>query len=117
LSFLKSVMKRIGSTVSNCVMSLDTAYDSKVNRKLIFNAGMVPNVKENVRNRKKSKRGAKRLFDGEIYDERFRTMERVFAWEDKFKRRLIRFEHISLYHFGLKLIAYTMINLRHFSGK
>ena len=32
LSFLKSVMKRIGSTVSNCVMSLDTAYDSKVNR-------------------------------------------------------------------------------------
>ena len=62
-----------------------------------------------------TKRGAKRLFDEEIYDERFRTIERVFAWEDKFKRLLIRFEHISLHHFGLKLIAYTMINLRHFS--
>lgn len=117
LSFLKSVMKRIGSTVSDCIMSLDTAYDSKVNRKLIFNAGMVPNVKENTRNRKKPKRGAKRLFDEEIYDERFRTIERVFAWEDKFKRLLIRFKHISLHHFGLKLIAFTMINLRHFSGK
>tara|TARA_Y100000780_G_scaffold11853_1_gene10205 strand:- start:190 stop:657 length:468 start_codon:yes stop_codon:yes gene_type:complete len=29
LSFLKSVMKRIGSTVSDCIMSLDSAYDSK----------------------------------------------------------------------------------------
>ena len=55
-------------------MSLDSAYDSKKNRKLIFNAGMTPNVKENTRNRKKSKRGAKRLFDEEIYDERFRTI-------------------------------------------
>ena len=78
---------------------------------------MVPNIKENARNRKKPKRGGKRLFDEEIYDERFRTIERVFAWEDKFKRLLIRFEHISLHHFALKLIAYTMINLRHFSGK
>jgi len=84
--------------------------------KLIFNAGMVPNVKENVRNRKKSKRGAKRLFDEEIYDERFRTIELVFVWND-YKRLLIKFEHISLHHFGLKLIAYTIINLRHFSGK
>ena len=60
LSFLKSVMKRIGSTVSNCVMSLDTAYDSKVNRKLIFNAGMVPNVKENVRNRKNMSKNSRK---------------------------------------------------------
>ncbi|PIZ32839.1 MAG: hypothetical protein COY39_04410 [Alphaproteobacteria bacterium CG_4_10_14_0_8_um_filter_37_21] len=70
---------------------------------------MVPNVKENTRNRKKSKRGAKRLFDEEIYDERFRTIERVFAWADKFKRLLIRFEHISLHHFGLKLIRFCRI--------
>jgi len=78
---------------------------------------MVPSVKENSRNRKKSKRDAKRLFDEEIYDERFRTIERIFAWEDKFKRRLIRFAHIRLHHFGLKLIAYTIMNLRHFTGK
>jgi len=78
---------------------------------------MVPNVKENTLKRQKSKRGAKRLFDEEIYDERFRTIECVFAWEDKFKRLLMRFERISLHHFSLKLIAYTMRNLRHFSGK
>jgi hypothetical protein len=34
-------------------MSLDGAYDSKKNRKLIFNAGMKPNINENKRNRKK----------------------------------------------------------------
>lgn len=116
-AFLKDIMKRVGSTVEGAIMSLDSAYDSKKNRKLIFNAGMDPNVKENNRNRKKSKRGAKRIFDEHIYDERFRTIERVFAWEDKFKRLLIRFERISLHHFGLKLIAYTMINLRNFCGK
>ena len=30
-----------------------------------------------------------------IFQERFSTIERVFAWEDKFKRLLLRFERIS----------------------
>jgi hypothetical protein len=75
---------------------------------------MIPNVKENLRNRKHTKRGRKRIYDEAIFEERFNTIERVFAWEDKFKRLLLRFEHISLHHFGFKLLAYTMINLRHF---
>jgi hypothetical protein len=115
-TFLKDIFKRLGKSLNEKVMSLDSAYDSKTNRKLIFNAGMIPNIKENQRNRKKSKRGRKRIYDEEIFDERFRTVERVFAWEDKFKRLLLRFERISLHHFGLKLLAYTMINLRHFCG-
>ena len=64
--------------------------------------------------RKSPKRGRKRFYDEEIYEERFRTIERVFAWEDKFKRLLLRFERISQHHFDFKLLAYTMINLRHF---
>ena len=114
--FLKDIFKRLGKSLNEKVMSLDSAYDSKANRKLIFNAGMTSNIKENQRNRKKSKRGRKRIYDEEIFDERFRTVERVFAWEDKFKRLLLRFERISFHHFGLKLLAYTMINLRHFCG-
>ena len=46
--------------------------------------------------------------------ERFRTIERVFAWEDKFRRLLLRFERISQLHYALKTLAYTMINLRHY---
>ena len=106
----------MGKTLKGSVVSLDSAYDSEKNRKKIFNAGMIPNIKENPRNRKQTKRGRKRFYDEEIFEERFRTVERVFAWEDKFKRLLLRFERISFHHFGLKLLAYTMINLRHFCG-
>ena len=54
------------------------------------------------------------MFDPGIFRERFRTIERVFAWEDKFRRLLLRFERISAVHYGLKSLGYTMINLRHF---
>ena len=39
-------------------------------------------------------------------------VERTFAWEDKFKRLLLRFERIQQWHYGMKLMAYTLINLR-----
>jgi hypothetical protein len=43
-------------------------------------------------------------------------VERTFAWEDKFKRLLLRFEFKQQRHYGMKLMAYTLINLRHFCG-
>ena len=60
---------------------------------VIVNAGLIPNIKENPRNRKAPKRGRKRLFNQAIHALRDRV-ERTFAWEDKFKRLLLRFEHI-----------------------
>ncbi|AUT76151.1 hypothetical protein C2L64_47030 [Paraburkholderia hospita] len=89
-------------------------YDCRRNRKAIFNRGMVPNINANSRGRKAQKRGRKALFDAAIFKERFRTIERVFAWEDKFRRLLLRFERISQLHYALKTLAYTMINLRHY---
>ena len=83
-------------------------------RQAIFNRGMIPNINENRRGRKTPKRGRKPLFDPAIFKERFSTIERVFAWEDKFKRLLIRFDRISQLHYVFKTLAYTMINLRHF---
>lgn len=111
---LKSMIRKIKSSIKGCIMSLDTAYDSLKNRKLIFNSGMTPNIKENPRNRKETKRGRKKVFDESIYEERFYTVERAFAWEDKFKRLLVRFEFKSINHLGMKLLGYTLINLRHF---
>jgi hypothetical protein len=98
--WLKNICKRVGIVLQKSIASLDSAYDSQANRKQIFNAGMVPNIKENPRNRRYTKRGRKRIYNPAIFKERFRTIERVFAWEDKFKRLLLRFEHISLHHFG-----------------
>ena len=84
-------------------------------RKMIFNAGLIPNIKENPRNRKRTKCGRKRLFNAAIHALRERV-ERTFAWEDKFKRLLLRFERIQQRHYGMKLLAYTLINLRAFCG-
>ena len=41
------------------------------------------------------------------------SSERTFAWVDKFKRLLIRFERKDVYFFGLHCMAFAMINLRH----
>jgi len=57
----------------------------------------------------------KRFFDEAIHALRMRV-KRTFAWEDKFKRLLLRFERIQQRHYGMKLLAYTLINLRVFCG-
>nr|WP_255631602.1 hypothetical protein [Caballeronia sp. dw_19] len=75
---------------------------------------MRPDIPENRRGRKTPKRGCKRHFDAAIFEECFRTIERVFAWEDKFRRLLLRFERISQVHYAFKALAYTLINLRHY---
>ena len=75
---------------------------------------MIPNINANPRSRKKTKRGRKPPFNSDIFAERFQTIERVFAWEDKFRRLLIRFDRLSKLHYAFKTLAYTMINLRHF---
>jgi hypothetical protein len=111
---LRKISKNIGLELKDGIVSLDGVYNSRVNRKLIFNLVMTPNIPENKGNRKKTKRGRKQIYDPEIFDERFNTIERVFAWEDKFKRLLLRFERISHHHYAMKTIAYSMINLRHF---
>ena len=53
------------------------------------------------------------MFNADIFKERFETIERVFGWEDKFRRLLLRVERPRQLHYVFKTMAYTMINLRH----
>ena len=115
LKALKKVTKEVGLDLKGAYLNLDGGFDSARNRKCIFNAGLIPNIKENPRNRKRPKRGRKRLFNATIHALRL-CVERTFAWEDKFKRLLFRFERIQQRHYGMKLLAYTLINLRAFCG-
>lgn len=108
------IAKQLGLNLNDTIVSLDGVYDSRANRKAIFNRRMVPNIPANPRGRKTPKRGRKPIFDPAIFQERFRTIERVFAWEDKFRRLLLRFERLSQLHYALKTLAYSLINLRHF---
>ena len=111
LHALKEVAKEVGLDLRDAYLNLDGGFDSIHNRQCIFNAGMIPNIKENPRHRKGTKRGRTRLFNAAIHALRM-WVERTFAWKDKFKRLLLRFERIQQRHYGMKLMAYTLINLR-----
>ncbi len=113
LGELKRVAREAGLDLKGATLNLDSGFDSAANRKLIFNAGLRPNIKENPRNRKGTKRGRPRLFSAELYALRSRV-ERTFAWEDKFKRVLLRFERYQRRHLAFKLVAFCLINLRVF---
>ena len=67
LKALKRVAKVTGLDLKGSYLNLDGGFDSRHNRKAIFNAGMMPNMKENPRNRKTIKRGRKRLFNEAIH--------------------------------------------------
>ena len=115
LSALKQVAKQVGLDLRGAYLNLDGGFDSAHNRTCIFNAGLIPNIKENPPNRKPPKRGRNRFFNAAIHALRMRV-ERTFAWEDTFKRLLLRFERIQQRHYGMKLLAYTVMNLRAFCG-
>lgn len=105
-------MKRLGLPIQGAYFNADSAFDTKDARKTCFNHGLIPNIAENKRNRKKCKPGPKRFFRPDIYKNRF-VAERTFAWLDKFKRLLIRFERKAAYCLGAHYLAFTLINLRH----
>jgi hypothetical protein len=112
---LEEFQRYLGKTLKGAYLNLDAGFDATHNRKMIFNAGMIPNIKENPRHRKTTKRGRQRWFNEAIHALRTRV-DRTFAWEDKFKRLLLRFERMQQRHYGMKLLAYTLINVREFCG-
>src|SRR5215475_408766 len=77
LQALKKVAKEIGVDLSGAYLNLDGGFASARNRKMIFNAGMIPNITENPRHRKTTKRGRKRLFNAAIHALRAQV-ERTF---------------------------------------
>jgi transposase len=52
------------------------------------------------------------LTNAHVYKQRF-TSERTFAWIDKFRVLLLRFDRKATHFLGGHYLAYTLINLRH----
>jgi hypothetical protein len=110
-------LKHLDLSIRGSYFNADAAFDTRDARKTCFNYGLIPNIPENKRNRKTAKRGRKRLFNADIYKRRF-TSERSFAWIDKFRALLLRFDREDAHFLGPHHIAFTLINLRHvFAGK
>jgi len=105
-------MKGLGLEIIGAYFNADKAFDSKAARKTCFNHGLIPNIDENKRNRKRPKCGRKRLFNPTIYKHRFAS-ERSFAWVDKFRALQTRYEKREAYFLGAHFIVFAMINLRH----
>jgi transposase len=105
-------LKNQGLSIRDSFFNADSAFDTQDARKTCFNHGIKPNIPENKRNRKQTKRGRKRMFNAEVYKHRF-TSERSFAWIDKYRALLIRFDRCDLYFLNAHYIAFAMINLRH----
>ncbi len=105
-------MKQLGLVIKGAYFNADMAFDTRESRKTCFNHGLIPNIPENPRNRQQTKRGRQRLFNAQVYAGRF-CAERTFAWVDKFKRLLIRFERYDACFLGAYYLAFALINLRH----
>jgi len=106
------LMKPWGLVIAGALFNADSAFDTREARKVCFNHGVIPNIAENQRNRKTVKRGRKRLFNPDVYQQRFGS-ERSFAWIDKFRALLIRYDRKDTNFLGGHHLAFAMINLRH----
>lgn len=105
-------IKHLGVSIAGAFFNADSGFDTLDARKVCFNHHVIPNIAENKRNRKSAKLGRKRLFNAPIYKDRFAS-ERTFAWIDKFRALLVRFDIKKIYFMGSHFLAFTLINLRH----
>ena len=67
MNTLKRLARLIDLKIDGSYLNLDGGFDSRHSRKATFNAGLIPNINENPRNRKTLKRGRKQLFHPAIH--------------------------------------------------
>jgi transposase len=104
-------IKRLGISMAGAYFNADSGFDTREARQVCFNHPLRPNMDENKPNRKTTKLGRKRLFNPVIYKDRFAS-ERTFAWIDKFRALLVRFDLKKIYFMGSHFLAFALINMR-----
>jgi hypothetical protein len=115
LKLFQQIVAILGLKVKGKELNLDAGFDSKENRKAVWNAGLIPNIAENIRNRNlgKPRRGRPRHFNIKSYKGRF-TVERLYAWHDIYRATVIRYSRKQNNFMAHNLLAFTLINLRYF---
>ncbi len=104
-------LKLCGIVVNNSVLNADKGFDSKRFRRAIHRRKMFANIVENKRNRKTNKRGRKRFFNQDIYNQRF-VNERTFAWIDAFRTLIIRYDKLDHTWINWHFLAFALIVLK-----
>lgn len=105
----------IGLDLADSYLTLDSGFDSDCNKRLIRSHDMIPVIKPNRRGTKDEKKieAMYEDFNEPIYKQRF-TIERTFAWQDTYRKLVIRYEKLEATHTGFKYLAYAIMNLRAF---
>ena len=102
--------------VKDSYITLDPGFDSMFNKWLIHFHGLIPVIKPNRRKTEQAKLDV--LLDRFeavklIYHRRY-IIERTFAWQDNYRKLVIRYEKLQCTFLGFRYLAYSMINLRGF---
>lgn len=119
-SNLLDVADLLDLEIKDSFLTLDSGFDAEANKVTIRNNGLIPVIKLNPRGVKDLAKLHQKFeeFDlvKDIYKERYK-IERSFAWEDIYRKLVIRYEKLQATHLGFKYLAFSMINLRWFIGK
>lgn len=103
--------------LSGSYATMDSGFCSLENRAAVEQAGMIPVIKPNLRGLKNQEKINQILDEFEalkdIYQERY-AIERCFAWEDNYRKLVIRYEKLQATFMGFRYLAYSMINFRSF---
>ncbi len=100
-----------GICVENSIQNADKGFGSKALRRAIQRRNILPNIKENTRNRKSKKRGPSRFYHNDAYKTRF-VNERCFAWIDGFRTLLVRYDKLDNSWLNWHFLAFTLILLK-----
>lgn len=115
LDALADFASLISLDLKGSYLTLDSGFDSDLNKWLVRTLEIIPVIKPNRRGTKDEKKIEAMYtdFNERIYKERFK-IERTFAWQDTYRKLVIRYEKLEATHTGFKYLAYAVMNLRAF---
>lgn len=120
LAQLQATAERLHLSLQGVPFTLDSGFDSTEHEKRIAAMGMIPIIKPNFRNTKDTRIIKKRTRAFKKLEATYKlrhTVERGFAWEDKYRKLVIRYERLEATFNGFRYLAASMVNYRSEFGK
>ena len=115
LDLLTDFASLISLDLTGSYFTLDSGFYSDYNHWLIRLHNMIPVIKPN-RGATKDEKKIEAMyadFNEQIYKQRFK-IERVFAWQDTYRKLAHSYERLEATRIGLKYLGYSLMNLRAF---
>lgn len=112
---LMATANRLNISLKRIPLTLDSGFDSQETDTLIRETGMIPIVKPNLRGTKDKRiiKQRMRVFKKiESLYRRRHVVERGFAWEDKYRKLVVRYERLEATFNGFRYLAAMLVNYR-----